>query len=89
MSALKERLTFSVDASIKDGLEKQVPKNRRSAFAESALRDALDRLAREKAIEALNALEPAANPQSAQSEDVLRDIRDKQGEHLAKNNPKR
>ncbi len=85
MTVTKERLTFSVDASIKDGLEQQIPKNQRSAFAERALEDALERLAREKAIEALNALKPTANPQGVQSEDVLRDIRKKQGDHLLGN----
>ena len=88
MSILKERLTFSVDAAIKDGLEKHVPKNRRSAFAEKALAEALEKLVRERAIEALNALAPVANLQRVQSEDVLRDIRKAQGTHLTENNPK-
>jgi hypothetical protein len=85
MAATKERLTFSVDASIKDGLERQIPKNQRSAFAERALEDALERLAREKAIEALDALTPAPNPQGVRSEDVLRDLRKEQGDHLSGN----
>jgi len=86
MSVLKERMTFSVDPAVKDGLEKQVPKNRRSAFAERALSDALEKLARENALEVLNNLKPAPNPDKVQSEDILRDLRREQGDSLVENN---
>ncbi|MEM7302961.1 MAG: hypothetical protein AAF468_17930 [Pseudomonadota bacterium] len=84
MSSLKERLTISVDPSVKDGLEKQVPKNGRSAFAEQAIIDALDRLARKRAIEALHAIEPAPNPEKVRSEDLLRQWRNDRGDRAAK-----
>lgn len=82
MPANKERLTISVDATVKDNLDRQVPKSQRSAFAEKALEAALDRLAREKAIQALDAVHQARNPRHVPTEDVLRKLRAGQGEHL-------
>ena len=87
MSAIKERLTISIDSSVKHSLDEIVPQNQRSAFAESALREAILKHKRREALAALDQIQPAPNPTKVLSENILRTLRETQGNDLLQHNP--
>lgn len=78
---IKERATFSIDAAVKDSLEKQIPKSRRSAFVERAIADAL----RQEAVQDLKQTLDRIEGYSAGGEDsleILRRIRRERVDYL-------
>ncbi|MGY6707681.1 MAG: hypothetical protein ACXIVF_05085 [Rhizobiaceae bacterium] len=78
---IKERATFSIDAAVKDTLEKRVPKSKRSAFVERAIADAL----RQEAVQDLKRTLDRIEGYSAGGEDsveILRRVRREQDDFV-------
>ena len=73
-SGPKERATFSIDSSIKEALESQVPKSKRSRFVEEAIAKALKDAAKERALKMIRDFKPVSTG-GEDSTDVLRRIR--------------
>ncbi|TPI35413.1 hypothetical protein FJW07_23405 [Mesorhizobium sp. B3-1-9] len=73
-SGPKERATFSIDSAVKETLENQVPKNKRSRFVEEAIAKALKDAAKERALKMIRELKPGSTGGESLT-DVLRRIR--------------
>lgn len=73
-SGPKERATFSIDSGVKETLESQVPKSKRSRFVEEAIAKALRDAAKERALKMLREFKPVSTG-GENSTDVLRRIR--------------
>jgi len=73
-SGPKERATFSIDSSIKETLESQVPKSKRSRFVEEAIAKALKDAAKERALKMIRDFKPVSTG-GEDSTDVLLRIR--------------
>ena len=73
-SGPKERATFSIDSTIKETLESQVPKSKRSRFVEEAIAKALKDAAKERALKMIRDFKPISTG-GEDSTDVLRRVR--------------
>ena len=73
-SGPKERATFSIDSTIKQTLESEVPKSKRSRFVEEAIAKALKDAAKERALKMIRDFKPISTG-GEDSTDVLRRIR--------------
>ena len=73
-SGPKERATFSIDSTIKQTLESEVPKSKRSRFVEEAIAKALKDAAKERALKMIRDFKPVSTG-GEDSTDVLHRIR--------------
>ena len=81
-SGPKERVTFSIDAAVKDQLERAVPKSKRSRFVEDVIAQALKDAARQDALKFLREFKPYP-AKGLDSVETLRQIRAERADYLA------
>lgn len=77
--------TFTLPDDVSSDLDKNIPSKERSRFIAMTLREALKGLKREELLHVLNNMEPQKTDVSAQSEDVLRDMRDTRPQEILDN----
>ena len=85
-SGTKERMTFSIDASVKEQLERAVPKSKRSSFVEDLIAQALKEVAIQDALKAIREFKPYPLKGPGVVE-TLRQIRADRAEQLASRHP--
>jgi predicted phosphatase len=78
----KERMTFSIDVSVKDQLERTIPKSKRSRFVEAVIAKALNDAAALDALQAIREFKPYPLKGPGVVE-ALRQIRAERAEQLA------
>lgn len=81
-SGPKERVTFSIDPSVKEQLERTVPKSKRSSFVEDLIAQALKDAAIQDALKAIREFKPYPLKGPGVVE-TLQQIRVERGEQLA------
>lgn len=81
-SGPKERVTFSIDANVKEQLERTVPKSKRSGFVEDLIAQALKEVAIQDALKAIREFKPYPLKGPGVVE-TLRQIRAERAEQLA------
>lgn len=77
----KERATFSIDSAVKERLDTQIPKSRRSSFVEQAIAEALRKQAVESLAETLDRI-GAYSTGGEDSVELLRRLRLERNEQL-------
>lgn len=80
-SSPKKRATFSLDSAVKEGLERIVPKSRRSGFVKDAIALALKELARQEALKAIREFKPY-ELKGPGTVETLREIRSRRDEQM-------
>ena len=81
MRDTKERANFTLSGSVKDALERTVPKSKRSQFVERAIADALKAEAKRRALEAIGNA-PAYDTKGQDSVERLRQIRSERADRV-------
>ena len=79
---LKERATFSIDAAVKETLDRQIPKSKRSAFVEQAIAEALRLEAVKNLKETLDSISGSSKG-GEDSVEILRRLRRNRENYLA------
>ncbi len=82
MTVTKERAAFSINRSVKEALEKAVPKSKRSQFVEEAIAAALAGERRKAALDMLDNL-PSYDAGGESVVETLRRVREERLQQLA------
>jgi hypothetical protein len=82
ISGPKERATFTLDPAVREELEREIPSSERSGFVQEAIRDALKKIAKRRALKAIAEFKryPLKGPDVVET---LRQVRSERDEQLA------